>query len=72
MLFCATIFQRRTAMLHTADQIAGNNESQLNSGKEKVVQTFSQFRCRLVILIGLTIGLGLLLAGLQHEQNTAP
>src|SRR5690242_281092 len=41
------VFPRRTAMLHIADQIAGINESQLNAGREKVVQTFSQFRRRL-------------------------
>jgi len=56
------VFPRRTAMLHIADQIAGINESQLNAGRERVVQTFSQFRQRLVITIGLTIGVGLLLA----------
>jgi len=53
---------RRTAMLHIADQITGINESQLNSGREKVVETFSRFRQRLVITIGLTVGVGLLLA----------
>jgi hypothetical protein len=31
---------RRTAMLHIADQITGINESQLNAGREKVVETF--------------------------------
>jgi signal transduction histidine kinase len=56
------VFPRRTAMLHIADQIAGINESQLNAGREKVVQMFSQFRQRLVITIGLTVGVGLLLA----------
>src|SRR5579872_5728906 len=42
------VFPRRTAMLHIADQIAGINESQLNAGRKKVIQTFSQFRQRLV------------------------
>src|SRR5579863_5309959 len=53
---------RRTAMLHIADQITGINESQLNAGREKMVETFSRFRQRLVITIGLTVGVGLLLA----------
>jgi len=53
---------RRTAMLHIADQITGINESQLNAGREKVVETFSRFRQRLVVTIGLTVGVGLLLA----------
>ena len=71
------VFPRRTAMLHIADQIAGINESQLNAGREKVVQTFSQFRQRLVITIGLTVGVGLLLAAfsvnkiLRLEAETA-
>jgi signal transduction histidine kinase len=56
------VFPRRTAVLHIADQIAGINESQLASGKEKTVRSFSEFRRRLVVTIGLTIGVGLLLA----------
>jgi len=62
------VFPRRTAMLHIADQIAGINESQLNAGKEKVVQTFSEFRRRLGITIGLTIGVGLLLAAFSMSK----
>jgi signal transduction histidine kinase len=62
------VFPRRTAMLHIADQIAGINESQLNAGREKVVQTFSQFRQRLGITIGLTIGVGLLLAAFSMSK----
>ena len=62
------VFPRRTAMLHIADQIAGINESQLNAGREKVVQTFSRFRQRLVITIGLTIGVGLLLAAFSMSK----
>ena len=62
------VFPRRTAMLHIADQIAGINESQLNAGREKVVQTFSQFRRRLGITIGLTIGVGLLLAAFSMSK----
>ena len=71
------VFPRRTAMLRIADQIAGINESQLHTGKERVVETFSQFRKRLVITIGLTVGVGLLLAAfsigkiLKLEAETA-
>jgi signal transduction histidine kinase len=56
------VFPRRMAMLSIADQIGGISESQLNAGKLRVAATFSDFRRRLVITIGLTIGLGLLLA----------
>jgi signal transduction histidine kinase len=58
------VFPRRMAMLGIADQIAGISESQLNAGKLRVAATFSDFRWRLVVTIGLTIGLGLLLAAL--------
>ena len=62
------VFPRRTAMLQIADQIAGINESQLNAGRERVVRTFSQFRQRLVITMGLTIGVGLLLAAFSMSK----
>jgi signal transduction histidine kinase len=62
------VFPRRTAMLNIADQIARINESQLTTGKEKVRQTFTEFRQRLVITIGLTIGVGLLLAAFSMNR----
>jgi signal transduction histidine kinase len=71
------VFPRRMAMLSIADQIGGISESQLNAGKLRVAATFSDFRRRLVITIGLTIGLGLLLAAfttakiLGLEEETA-
>ena len=69
------VFPRRMAMLGIADQIRAIDESQLNAGKARVEETFSRFRRRLTITLGLTIGLGLLLAafsmrrilGLEHE-----
>jgi signal transduction histidine kinase len=62
------VFRRRLAMLHIADQIAGINESQLNAGRQRVAETFAQFRRRLIIIIGLTIGLGLLLAAFSMNK----
>ncbi len=62
------VFPRRTAMLHIADQIAGINESQLTAGRERVTQTFAEFRRRLVMTIGLTIGVGLLLAAFSMSK----
>jgi len=59
---------RRTSMLHIADQITGINESQLNAGREKVVEIFSRFRQRLVITMGLTVGVGLLLAAFSMRK----
>ncbi len=70
------VFPRRMAMLRIADQIRTLNEAQLNEGKVRVEQTFSAFRRRLTLTLGLTIGLGLLLAafaiwrilGLEAEE----
>jgi signal transduction histidine kinase len=72
------VFRRRMAMLGIADQIRTLNESQLNEGKVRVEQTFSDLRQRLTVTLGLTIGLGLLLAafsirrilGLEAEETT--
>ena len=62
------VFPRRMAMLAIADQIGAINESQLTSGKAKVEELFSRFRRRLTIAIGLTIILGLLLAGFSMRS----
>jgi signal transduction histidine kinase len=56
------------AMLHIADQIAGINESQLNSGKQRVAETFSQFRTRLIVTIALIVAVGLLLAAFSMNK----
>jgi signal transduction histidine kinase len=56
------VFPRRMAILRLADQIRELNEAQLNAGKVSVEATFSQFRRRRTLILGLTIGLGLLLA----------
>jgi signal transduction histidine kinase len=62
------VFPRRTAMLGIADQIGAINESQLNDGKAEVERTFAQVRRGLTIAIGLTMGLGLLLAAFSIRQ----
>jgi signal transduction histidine kinase len=56
------VFPRRQSMLAIADQIRDINESQLNAGKVEVAAIFTRIRQRLLATIGLTIGLGLLLA----------
>jgi len=62
------VFPRRQAMLGIADQIRALNETQLNEGKIRVQQTFEAFRRRLRLTIGLTIGLGLLLAAFSIRR----
>jgi len=56
------VFPRRQSMLAIAGQIGALNESQMEAGNRKVQESFRQSRRRLAIVIGLTIGLGLLLA----------
>ena len=55
------VFPRRTSMLAIADQIGRLNEAQLNSGKLAVQRTF-RFPKPPADHLGLTIGLGLMLA----------
>jgi signal transduction histidine kinase len=62
------VFPRRQSMLGIADKIGAINESQLNAGKLKVENIFLQSRRRLTITIGLTIGLGLLLAAFSMRK----
>ena len=56
------VFPRRMAMLGIADQIRALNEAQLNQGRLRVEQTFAEFERRSAITLGVTVGLGLLLA----------
>lgn len=60
------VFPRRAAMLGIADQIGALNESQLEAGKTRVHESFSRFRARLAITLGLTIGLGCILAAFSY------
>ena len=62
------VFPRRVAMLVLANQIRTINEAQLDAGKVKVEATFSQFRRRLTAILGLTMGLGLLLASFSMRR----
>ncbi len=62
------VFPRRMVMLGIADQIRALNEAQLNEGKARVEQTFAAFRQRLRLTVGLTIGLGVLLAAFSIRR----
>ncbi|HXM39898.1 MAG TPA: ATP-binding protein [Bryobacteraceae bacterium] len=65
------VFPRRTAMLRTADQIAGINEAQLDAGKHEVIDLFSQFRRSSMLTIGSTIAVGLILAVFSMRKIVA-
>jgi signal transduction histidine kinase len=62
------VFRRRQSMLGIADQIATIGESQMNSGKQKVQATFRAARGRLLVTLGLAIGVGLLLASFAIQR----
>jgi signal transduction histidine kinase len=62
------VFPRRMAMLGIANQIRAINEAQLEAGRLRVEATFSQFRRRLTAILGLTMGLGLLLASFSMRR----
>ncbi len=59
---------RRAAMLGIADQIRSINESQTTAGRAEVEETFARYRQRLTLTIGLTIGLGMLLAAFSMRK----
>jgi len=71
------VFPRRQAMLGIADQIGAINESQLKAGKQRAARTYDEFRRRLTVILGLTVGLGIVLAsfsmgkilGLENETG---
>jgi signal transduction histidine kinase len=58
----------RMAMLGIADQIRALNEAQVNQGRLRVEQTFAEFERRSAITIGVTVGLGLLLAAFSIRK----
>jgi signal transduction histidine kinase len=62
------VFPRRMAMLGIADRIRDLNEAQLNEGKLRVEQTFTESRDRLRLILGLTMGLGFLLAAFSIRR----
>jgi signal transduction histidine kinase len=62
------VFPRRQAMLRIASQIASLNESQMNAGKRRVEQIFIRLRGRLIVVIMLTFGLGMLLASFSIRK----
>ncbi len=62
------VFPRRMSMLGIADRIGRLNEQQLETGKSRVAQSFLGFRRRLLVTLGLTIGLGMLLASFSIHR----
>jgi signal transduction histidine kinase len=57
------VFPRRTAMLDLADSIGAINAQEHTTGDRRLDQMFTSFRNRLLATLGITVGLGVLLAG---------
>ncbi len=65
------VFSRRTAILATADQIGAIAATRLGAEERRDTVAYRQYRSRLAVTIGLTIGLGLLLAAFSVWQIVA-
>ena len=62
------VFSRRTSMLTIADQIGAIATARLSADELRAAAAYRRYRGRLTIAIGLTIGLGLLLAAFSIRQ----
>ncbi len=58
-----SLLPRRMVMVRLADQISAVNQKQLETGSRQVAGLFASFRRSLILLIVLTLGGGLVLAG---------
>jgi len=56
------LFPRRATTLEIADRIAEVNEQELNNSDAELQEVFDRFRSRLGLMLGITLGIGLLLA----------
>lgn len=59
----AELLPRRMAMVGLADAIEQVNEKLMESSTREAIELFSQFRIKLLALVILAVGIGLLLAG---------
>ena len=62
------VLVRRTSMLAIADQIGAVATARLSEDELRAAAAYRQYRGRLTITIGLTIGLGILLAAFSIRQ----
>jgi signal transduction histidine kinase len=56
------VLPRRMTMISLADQVSDVNEHQLEQGNTLLTQLFRQFRLRMILMLALTVGVGLVLA----------
>jgi signal transduction histidine kinase len=62
------VFARRTSILSIADRIGVRATEAFGSGELRVSALYRQYQRRLTVIIGLTMGLGLLLAAFSIRQ----
>jgi signal transduction histidine kinase len=62
------VFPRRTAMLDLADRIGAVNASELVAGDRRLADLFAGFRNRLLLMLALTVGLGVMLTAATVRQ----
>ena len=62
------VLRRRITMISLADQVGQVNQRQMENGNRSVEQLFAQFRKRLWTVLGLTLCLGVLLAGISMQR----
>ena len=61
--------RRRNAMLDLVDRIDQISARELTSGDAKLNETFNALRLRLIVISGLTLGVGLLLAAFTIRRT---
>lgn len=66
--FRDVVFPRRMGLLKLAGQIADVNDRQLQTGGEEVAELFRDFEVRLLFVLILLFGLGLILASFSVRQ----
>ena len=57
------LLPRRMAMVNLTDRIEQVNEKLMESSTTSTIELFSQFRLKLLVLVAMALGIGLLLAG---------
>jgi signal transduction histidine kinase len=63
------LVRRRTAMLDLVDRIDQISTRQLHAGDEALDEAFRSLRLRLIVMLGVTLGVGLLLAAFTIRRT---
>ncbi|MGA3186517.1 MAG: sensor histidine kinase [Bryobacteraceae bacterium] len=63
------LVRRRTAMLELVDRIDQISTRQLHAGDEALDEAFKNLRLRLMVMLGVTLGVGLLLAAFTIRRT---